>query len=146
MERVAVDVMGAFPRKDRGNLYVLAAMDYFTKWPEAYALPDQEVETVVDALVEGMFSRFRAAETIHSNQGRNFESHVFATMHKTCITTLHPQSDSLVERFNMTLAQQLAILTAEHQRNWDTHLPLVLMAFRSAVLDSTSCTPALLIL
>lgn len=152
MERVAVDVMGPFPRTDRGNRYVLAAMDYFTKWPEAYALPDQEAETVVDALVEGMFSRFGTAETIHSDQGRNFESRVFATMcerlgmHKTRTTALHPQSDGLVERFNRTLAQQLSILTAEHQRDWDTHLPLVLMAYRSAVQDSTSCTPALLML
>lgn len=58
MERVAVDVMGQFPRTDTGNRYILVAMDYFTKWPEAYAVPNQEAETVVDALVEGMFSRF----------------------------------------------------------------------------------------
>ena len=127
-------------------------MDFFTKWPEAYAIPDQEAETVVDALVEGMFSRFGVAETIHSDQGRNFESWVFAAMcertgmHKTRTTALHPQSDGLVERFNRTLEKQLAILTAEHQRDWDTQLPFVLMAYRSAVQESTSCTSALLIL
>ena len=80
MERVAVDVVGPLPRSDKGNRYVLSAIDYFTKWPEAYALPDQEAETVVDALVEGMFSRFGVPETIHSDQGRNFESRVFTTM------------------------------------------------------------------
>uniref|UniRef100_A0AAV2JG64 Gypsy retrotransposon integrase-like protein 1 n=1 Tax=Knipowitschia caucasica TaxID=637954 RepID=A0AAV2JG64_KNICA len=57
MERVAVDIMGPFPRSDQGNRYVLAAMDYFTKWPEAFAIPDQEAVTVADTLVEGMFSR-----------------------------------------------------------------------------------------
>lgn len=67
-------------------------------------------------------------------------------MHKARTTVLHPQSDGLVERFNRTLAKQLAILTAEHQRDWDTHLPLVLMAYRSAVQESTSCMPALLML
>lgn len=152
MERVAVDVMGPFPRTDRGNRYVLVAMDYFTKWPEAYAIPDQEAVTVADALVEGMFSRFGAAEVIHSDQGRTFESGVFSAMcerlgmQKTWTTPLRPQSDGLVERFNRTLAKQLAILTGEHQRDWDMHLPLVLMAYRSAVQDSTSCTPALLML
>uniref|UniRef100_A0A3B3HNC7 Integrase catalytic domain-containing protein n=1 Tax=Oryzias latipes TaxID=8090 RepID=A0A3B3HNC7_ORYLA len=65
---------------------------------------------------------------------------------KTRTTPLHPQSDGLVERFNKTLAKQLAILTAEHQRDWDSHLPLVLLAYRSAVQDSTLCTPALLML
>uniref|UniRef100_A0AAR2M493 Gypsy retrotransposon integrase-like protein 1 n=1 Tax=Pygocentrus nattereri TaxID=42514 RepID=A0AAR2M493_PYGNA len=152
MERVAVDIMGPFPRSDKGNRYVLVAMDYFTKWPEAYAIPDQEAGTVADALVEGMFSRFGAAEVIHSDQGRNFEAGVFSAMcerlgiQKTRTSPLHPQSDGLVERFNRTLAKQLAILTAEHQRDWDIHLPLVLLAYRSAVQDSTSCIPALLML
>ncbi|KAJ8353974.1 hypothetical protein SKAU_G00215410 [Synaphobranchus kaupii] len=152
MERVGIDVMGPFPLSDRGNRYVLTAMDYFSKWPEAYALPDQEAETIVDALVGGMISRFGAPDVIHSDQGRNFESRVFTTMcerlniHKTRTTPLHPQSDGLVERFNRTMGQQLAIVTAKHQRDWDRHIPLVLMAYRSAVQDSTSCTPALLML
>jgi len=80
MERVALDIMGPFPHTDRGNRYVLATMDYFTKLPEAYVVPYQEAETLLDALVEGMFSRFGATETIHSDPGRNFESQVFATM------------------------------------------------------------------
>ena len=152
MERVAVDVVGPLPRSDRGNRYVLSAIDYFTKWPEAYALPDQEAETIVDALVGGMFSRFGVPETLHSDQGRNFESRVFASMcerlgmHKTRTTPLRPQSDGLVERFHRTMGQQLAILTSQHQRDWDDHLPLVLMACRSAVQETTSCTPALLML
>ncbi|KAK7904833.1 hypothetical protein WMY93_017440 [Mugilogobius chulae] len=136
MERVAVDIMGPFPRTDKGNRYVLAAMDYFTKWPEAFAIPDQEAETVADTLVEGMFSRFGVAEVLHSDQGRNFESAVFSAMcermgmQKTRTTPLHPQSDGLVERFNRTLAKQLAIVTAEHQRDWDMHLPLVLLGIQ----------------
>lgn len=152
MERVGVDVVGPLPLTDRGNKYVLTAMDYFTKWPEAYALPNQEAETVANALVGGMFSRLGVPESIHSDQGRNFESSVFNTMckqlgmHKTRTTPLHPQSDGLVERFNRTLGEQLAIISAKHQKDWDMHLPLVLMACRSAVQDSTACTPALLML
>lgn len=37
-------------------------MDYFTKWPEAYTIPNQEAEMVSDALVEGKFSRFSMVE------------------------------------------------------------------------------------
>lgn len=152
MERVGIDILGPFPRTEKGNRYVLTAMDYFTKWPEAYSLPDQEAETIVDALLDGMFSRFGVPDTIHTDQGRNFESRLFAAMckqlgaHKTRTTPLHPQSDGLVERFNRTLAQQLAMVTAKHQRDWDNHLPLVLMAYRSVTQDSTSCSPALLML
>ncbi len=80
MERVAVDAVGPLPRSTKGNCYVLSASDYFSRWPEAYALPDQEAETVLDALLEGMFSHFGVPVTIHSDQGRNFESRVFASM------------------------------------------------------------------
>jgi len=64
-----VDVVGPLPCTERGNEYVLTAMDYFTKWPEAYALPDQEAENIADALLGGMISRFGAAESIHRDQG-----------------------------------------------------------------------------
>lgn len=90
---------------------VLIAMDYFTKWLEAYAIPDQEAETVADVRVDGMFSRFITARTIHSNQGRIFESKLFNAMgerpgmEKTRTIPLHPQNDGLVEQFNTILAQ-----------------------------------------
>ncbi|KAK2899431.1 hypothetical protein Q8A73_012560 [Channa argus] len=62
----------------------------------------------------------------------------------TRTTPLHPQSDGLVERFNRTLATQLSILTSRHQKDWDQHLPLVLWAYRTAVQESSQCTPATL--
>ena len=76
MERVAVDVMGPLPRTNKGNVYILSVIDYFTKWPEAYALPNQEAETVADALLGSILSRFGMPDTLHSDQGRHFESQV----------------------------------------------------------------------
>ena len=150
MERVGVDILGPFPTSDQGNRYVLVAMDYFTKWPEAYAVPDQSASTTAEHLVSEMFCRFGVPEELHSDQGRNFEAKVFGEVcrrlgiKKTRTTPLHPQSDGLVERFNRTLATQLAILTSCRQRDWDQHLPLVLWAYRTAVQESTKCTPAVL--
>jgi len=44
MQWDGVDVMGPFPCTMQGNCFVLTAMDYFTKWPEAFALPNQEAD------------------------------------------------------------------------------------------------------
>lgn len=38
------------------------------------------------------------------------------------------------------------MLTSNHQLDWDMHLPLVLMACRTAIQESSACTPALLML
>jgi hypothetical protein len=50
-ERTAIDVAGPFPRSYQGNHYLLIALDYFTKWPEAYTIPHQEASIAADVLV-----------------------------------------------------------------------------------------------
>lgn len=150
MECMGVDILGPFPLTNGGNRYILVAMDYFTKWPEAYTVPDQNATTTAERLVCEMFCRFGAPEELHSDQGWNFEVQVFAKVckrmgvTKTRTTPLHPQSDGRVERFNRTLSTQLAIVVEQQQCDWDRHLPLIMMAYRSAVHESTGCTPAVL--
>jgi hypothetical protein len=72
--RIAIHITGPFPESDRGNRYLLVAMDYFTKWTEVYVIPNQEASTVADALVTNFLCRFRVSRELHSDQGRNFES------------------------------------------------------------------------
>ncbi|GFY21122.1 retrovirus-related Pol polyprotein from transposon 412 [Trichonephila clavipes] len=50
-ERIAFDILGPLPRSSDGNNNILVVMDYFTKWPEAYPIPDQEASTVAEVLV-----------------------------------------------------------------------------------------------
>ena len=42
MQVIAVDITGPFPESEAGNRYVLVVGDYFTRWMECFALPDQE--------------------------------------------------------------------------------------------------------
>ncbi|KAJ8957235.1 hypothetical protein NQ318_007799 [Aromia moschata] len=53
-ERVVVDILGPLPVTDRGNKYLMVVMDYFSKWPEAVPLPNQEAETVAEAFIENV--------------------------------------------------------------------------------------------
>jgi len=61
---------------------------------------------------------------------------------KTQTTPLHPQSDGMVERLNRTLEAMLSKFVQENQGNWDTLLPLLAMAYRSAIHESTGYTPS----
>ena len=89
---------------------------------------------------------------IHSDQGRNFESELFAEMcrllgiKKTRTTPYHPQSDGMVERFNRTLEAQLSKFADHNQKDWDEHIPFLLMAYRSATHDTTHCSPVKMML
>ena len=114
LERVAVDIMGPLPTTEARNKYIMVVSDYFTRWTEAYAIPNQEVRTVATKLVDEFVCRFGGPETLHSDQGRNFESAMIRELcalldiRKTRTTPYHPQSDSQVERFNRTLVGMLS--------------------------------------
>ena len=152
MQRVAVDVAGPFPVSSAGNRYIVVVIDYFTKWPEAFPVPNQEAATVAQVLVDGFFCRFGLPDELHSDQGRNFESALFQEccrllgIRKTRTTPLHPESDGMVERFNRTLVQEMAKRCRHGQSDWDQHIPTILMAYRSAEHEATGYTPAQLML
>ena len=122
-ERIALDIMGPLPTTESGQKYILVVGDYFTKWTEAFPLPNQEAKTVAEKLVNEVISRFGAPERIHTDQGRNFEAQLFKEMcnlfsiEKTRTTPYHPQSDGMVERMNRTIQDMLAKYVAEHQRD-----------------------------
>lgn len=69
--------MGLCPIKDNGNEYIIVLSDYFSKWVEAYAVPNHMTLTVADKIVTVFFCRFGMPKQIHTDQGREFESEIF---------------------------------------------------------------------
>ncbi|KRZ63045.1 Retrovirus-related Pol polyprotein from transposon 17.6 [Trichinella nativa] len=101
-------------------------------------LPNAEARTVAAALVNGVFCRYGAPETLHYDQSRNFEyelvkevCHLFGVT-KTRATAHHPQSDGLVERMNRTLLDMLAKASIDHPEDWDVYLDRTLLAYRTS--------------
>jgi hypothetical protein len=71
---------------------------------------------------------------------------VLLGIEKTRTTPYHPKSDGMVERFNRTLEAMLSAYVSDHQRDWDSHLPYAMMAYRSAEHETTTLTPNVLML
>ena len=105
--------MGPLKTTQNGNRYVLVIGEYFTRWMEAYSLPNQKTEEVATNLVFEFVCRFGLPYEIHSDQGRNFESDLFQeicrllNIKKTRSTSYRPSSNGLIERFNGTLGRML---------------------------------------
>ncbi|KAH9800697.1 hypothetical protein KPL71_000768 [Citrus sinensis] len=107
-----IDFIGPFP-PSFGNLYILVAVDYVSKWVEAVALPTNDAKAVVAFLQKNIFSRFGTPRAIISNEGTYFCNKVFAAAmvkygvrHKVA-TTYHPQSNGQAEVSNREIKKIL---------------------------------------
>ena len=146
-ERVAMDLLDMSVTTSRGNRYVLVMVDCFTRWTEAFPLPDKTAQSVVDAFFNQVVCRFGMPSVIHSDQGREFENKIMQELcllggaHKTRTTPYHPESDGMVERFVRTLPMMLAMFAGKNRDDWDDLLPAVMMEYRSSVHESTGFSP-----
>ena len=142
-----MDILGPLPTTARGNKYILVVGEYFTKWTEAYPMPDVEARTIARYFVNEFICRFGVPEPLHTDQGRNFESTLIREIckllgiQKTRTTPYHPQSDGMIERFNRTLLNMLSIAVKEEEDDWDLILPTLMLAYRSGVHETTGESP-----
>jgi len=59
-EKLHIDIAGPHPRSRRGSQWILTCVDPFSKWVEAFPLPNKEAATVGRVLVEQVICRFGA--------------------------------------------------------------------------------------
>ena len=124
MSVVGIDILGPLSQSYNNNEYIVVIGCYFTKWKEAFAIPNHTAATVADKLVQEVFLRFGFPSQIHTDQGPEFESHLFKEMCKllgieksrTC--PYNPKSDGLIERFNRTLITMLSMFVDKNQKDW----------------------------
>ena len=152
MDRIALDLVGPFSRSKKGNKYLLVVVDYFTKWVECIPLRNHEAPTVAKAVLEEVLTRFGLPQEMHSDQGREFTSHVLKEVcrrlgiNKTQTTLQRPQSDGQAERYIRTISTQLKTFVNERGSDWDEHVPYINMLYRATKHKATGYTPNRLML
>ena len=153
MDKWATDFLGPLPLTPRGNRFIfMVVTDLFSKWTEAYALPDQTAVTTAQCLLNGMISQFGCPLEILTDQGRNYERELFKELcklleiRKIRTSPRNPRCNGQVERYNNTLARMMRVYIKNDQTNWDLHLACLTSAYRSTPHESTKFTPNMIVL
>nr|GEV36521.1 reverse transcriptase domain-containing protein [Tanacetum cinerariifolium] len=140
-----IDFIGPFP-SPRGNIYILVAIDYLSKWVEAKALPTNDARVVVKIL-KYIFIHFGAPRAIISDRGTHFCNDNFVKVmskyevtHRLA-TAYHPQTSGQVEVLNHGLKRILERTVGKNHDSWSEKLEDALWDFRTTYKTPIGCTP-----
>ncbi|KAG1487488.1 hypothetical protein G6F47_012334 [Rhizopus delemar] len=145
-DRIALDVKHVQASR-AGYRYIIAGIDYLTKYVEARPMRFQTASEIALFLYEEIICRHGCPTIIVSDNGKPFISDLirqvcrnYSIIHKTT-TPYNPQSNGLIERFNKTLGQILQRRSDEEKKDWDQYLPATLFAYRSMKQATTKQSP-----
>ena len=144
--QIGIDIVGPLPRTQRGKRYIVTAMDYLTKWPEARALSETNAKQVADFIYEQIICQHGCPQIILSDRGTHFNNEMIARLlnkfriNHLLSTPYHPQTNGLIERFNRTICESSAKLNLTNN-DWDLYIAPTLFAYRTTKHSTTKIEP-----
>ena len=144
---VGVDFMGPFRESQRGNKYIILAIDHLTKFAEGAATVSFDALTTAQFLFDTIVCRHGMFEKLLSDQGVNFESHLLKQLcillgtDKLHTSTYHAAGNGITERLNKTIKPALAKLVNDDHDDWDAFLPMALSAYNNSLHSTTQLSP-----
>jgi transposase InsO family protein len=147
MDKLAVDLTGPHPTSSKGYVYILTAIDVFSRFLVAVPLRSKTAETVADILYREVFCRFGTARQLVTDQGREFDNELLSCLcnlfgiKKMRTSAYHPSANGRVERCHRTLNSIIAKVVAENQKNWHEVLDFAVAAYNASPNESTKYSP-----
>lgn len=147
---ISVDFITPLPDcKVYGTTYkhIMVVVDRLSKRRRFVPLPSLEVQDVVTAFLQHIWSQEGYPRTIVSDRGAQFVNHFWQRLCQRLgtkpklSTAFHPETDGQTEIVNQLLKQYLRTYINYEQDNWVGLLPLAEFEANSAVNESTGLAP-----
>ncbi|XP_072767936.1 uncharacterized protein [Nerophis lumbriciformis] len=145
MQLVCMDYLSLEP-DSHNTKDILVITDHFTKYAVAIPTKDQKATTVAKCLWEQFLVHYGFPERLHSDQGRDFESHTIkelcaiAGIKKVRTSPYHPRGNP-VERFNRTLLGMLGTLKEKEKSHWRDFVKPLTHAYNCTRSEVTGFSP-----
>ncbi|PKI58124.1 hypothetical protein CRG98_021503 [Punica granatum] len=136
-----IDVIGPInPKASNRHLFILVAINYFTKWIEAIMLVSVTANAVARFLKRDIIARYgNLNNRIIDDLCERFKIH----HHNS--TPYGPQMNGAVEVANKNIKRIIEKMTVTY-KDWHEMLPFALLAYRTSIRTSTGATPYSLVL
>nr|GEV69973.1 reverse transcriptase domain-containing protein [Tanacetum cinerariifolium] len=142
-----IDIAGPFPEGPGKVKFLIAAIDYFTKWIEAKPVATITGNQIKNFMRDNIVCRFGLPREIISDKRKQLRDNPFKDwFEKLCIrqhfeTVKHLQTNGLVESANRSLEEGIKARLDARSKNWMEELPQVLWTHRTMIKSSNGDTP-----
>ena len=146
LETIYVDLVGPYAQTRDGFKYAMTCMDGFSRYVWAQPLKNKEADTVAQALMDAVITKWGCPVRIHSDNGKEFANRIFEAVCKllqieqTRTPPYNPSSNP-VERFHRTLNAMIRTMLEREDPSWNRYLNLMCFAYNTRVSRSTGLTP-----
>ncbi|KAE8952704.1 hypothetical protein PR001_g33177, partial [Phytophthora rubi] len=147
-DRWALDVAGPLPTSDGGQRYVIAAVEYVTRYAVATTVQQHTADKVAEFLMRYVvlkFGPFRELLTDGAPEltGKAIERLVVLLQaQQTNPVPYRPQMVGLVERFHRTWKDCVSTyMNDDRQHDWDTWVDFAVYAYNSAQHSTVKLSP-----
>jgi transposase InsO family protein len=143
-----MDMIGKInPSSSKGHQYILAIMDYFSKWVEGIPMKSVISKVVINFIKEHVIHKFGIPQTITTDGGSVFISDEFRKFASDMGIKLirsspyYAQANGQAEASNQSLIKLIKRKIDEHPRHWHKGLSKPLWAQRISCHGATKTSP-----